>query len=179
LTAANVGAHGVPIPIEREEKMSEQENQEQQNKETLVRSLDLLTGKAGPELADEVYAADYLDHNAEAARGPGRVLRVAEQLRAAFPDLTYTVEKVIAEDDFVVLRMTMTGTHEGPLPNSGIPGTGRRISVKQMHMVRFTDGKISEHWALRDDLGMLRQLGLLPERGGAPARPREQEAARS
>jgi steroid delta-isomerase-like uncharacterized protein len=152
--------------------MGQRETQQEKNKEILVRSLDLLTGRAGPELADEVYSADYVDHNAEGDRGPDRVKRVADQLRAAFPDLAYTVEQIIADGDFVVLRMTMTGTHKGPLPNSGLPGTGRQISVKQMHMVRFADGKIAEHWAMRDDLGMLRQLGVIPARNGPPSASR-------
>jgi predicted ester cyclase len=106
-------------------------------------------------------APDYTDHNAEGDRGPERVLRVAEQARTAFPDLTYDIEEVIAEGDIVAFRMVMEGTHLGPLPGTGLPGTGRQVRVQQLHMARIKDGKVAEHWAVRDDLGMLVQLGVL------------------
>lgn len=138
------------------------ESLQERNKRVLIQSLDLLMGKAGPELATEVMAPDYLDHNAPDERGPERVLRVAAQARAAFPDLTYDIEEVIAERDIVAFRLVMHGTHKGPLPGSGLPGTGKRVTVRQMHMARVADGKVAEHWALRDDLGMMRQLGLIP-----------------
>lgn len=138
-----------------------EEDLRERNKEIVVRSLELLMGKGGAELAHEVLAPDYTDHNAEGDRGPERVLRVAEQARRAFPDLGYEIEEVMAEGDLVAFRLLMHGTHRGPLPGMGLPGTGRRVSVRQIHMARVRDGKVAEHWAVRDDLGMLIQLGAL------------------
>ncbi|MDL4774100.1 ester cyclase [Actinomadura xylanilytica] len=146
------------------------QSREERNKEILVKSLDILRGKAGPELANETYTADYTDNSGAPERGPARVLAVAEQALRAFPDLDYDIGQVIAEGDYVAFRLTMKGTHEGPLPGSGMPGTGKRVEVRQLHMIRFAGDRIAEHWAVRDDLGMMMQLGVIPgPPGGGPA----------
>ena len=84
-------------------------------------------------------------------------------LRTAFPDLHFAIEDLIAEGDTVAGRLTMNGTHTGPL--MGMPPTRRAIRQAHMHFVRFRDGKAIEHWGLRDDVGMMRQIGLMPEPG--------------
>jgi predicted ester cyclase len=81
-------------------------------------------------------------------------------LRTAFPDLHFTIEDLVGEGDTVAGRVTMSGTHLGPF--QGIPPTGRSFQQAHMHFVRFRDGKAIEHRAVRDDLGMMRQLGLIP-----------------
>jgi hypothetical protein len=79
-------------------------------------------------------------------------------------------DEIIAEGDRVVLRCTLTGTHEGPF--MGIPPTGKRIEVTEIHIYRLKDGKAVEHRVGRDDLGAMRQLGVIadavPEPGSAP-----------
>jgi predicted ester cyclase len=65
----------------------------------------------------------------------------------------------------VVIRGRTSGTHDGEF--MGHPPTGRRFSVEQMHWLRVEGGKVAEHWAVRDDMGHARQLGLLPEPGAA------------
>ena len=84
-------------------------------------------------------------------------------LRTAFPDLHFAIEDLIAEGDTVAGRLTMNGTHTGPLMS--MPPTRRAIRQAHMHFVRFRDGKAIEHWGLRDDVGMMRQIGLMPEPG--------------
>ena len=79
-------------------------------------------------------------------------------LRAAFPDLHYTVDDVVAEGDKVVQRVTGSGTMHGPL--FGMPATGRSASWSEIHVSRFDGGKVVEHWSVTDQLGMLQQLGL-------------------
>ena len=81
-------------------------------------------------------------------------------LRTAFPDLHFTIEELVAEGDIVAGRLTMSGTHRGPL--RGIPPTGRSVQQDHMHFVRFREGKAIEHWGVRDEMGMMRQLGLIP-----------------
>ena len=69
--------------------------------------------------------------------------------------------------------MTFSGPHEGEL--MGVPATGRGFSVQHIHVFRVADGKLLEHWANRDDLRMVAQLGLMPElriRASQPARER-------
>ncbi len=78
-----------------------------------------------------------------------------------------------AGDDLVAYRGTLSGTHEGEL--LGMPATGRRFAVQHMHMLRMREGRSSEHWATRDDLGMLQQLGIIPPAGGALGNARRPE----
>jgi predicted ester cyclase len=90
---------------------------------------------------------------------------LATMLRTAFPDLRFEIEGLVAEGDTVAGRLTMSGTHEGPL--MGTPPTERSVRQDHMHFVRFRDGKAVEHWGVRDDLGMMQQLGIMPEPGQA------------
>jgi predicted ester cyclase len=87
-------------------------------------------------------------------------------LRTAFPDLRFTIEELVAEGDIVAGRLTMTGTHEGPLMGMP-PPTGLAVRQDHMHFVRYRDGRAIEHWGVRDDLGMMQQLGVIPEPGQA------------
>jgi predicted ester cyclase len=88
-------------------------------------------------------------------------------LRKAFPDIRYDVEELFAQDDKVAARTLLRGTHQGMF--MGIPPTGRPVVQEQIHILRFVDGKIVEHRAVRDDLGMLQQLGVIPAPAQAEA----------
>ena len=89
-------------------------------------------------------------------------------LRAMLPDLRITVEALIAEGDFVVSRYTATATDT--VGYLGMPPTGKTVRTPAIQIFRFSNGKIVESWAARDDLGVLRQLGQLPASGGAAHR---------
>ena len=78
---------------------------------------------------------------------------------------------MIAEGETVVLRCTLTGTYEGEF--MGIPPTGRRIEVNEIHIYRLEGGKAVEHRAGRDDLGALRQLGVIADVVPEPGARRE------
>jgi hypothetical protein len=71
----------------------------------------------------------------------------------------FEIEELVGEGDIVAGRLTVSGTHEGSLMSE--PPTGRSVRNSHMHFVRFRDGKAVEHWGVRDDLGMMRQLGLV------------------
>lgn len=81
-------------------------------------------------------------------------------LNRAFSDLRYEIHQVIAEGDTAVVYCTMRGRHTGEF--MGVPPTNQSIAANQIHIVRFQDGKGVEHWAVRDDLTLMRQLGALP-----------------
>lgn len=117
-------------------------------------------------VADELIDPEFLDREAqpERNRGPESFRRLITMLRTAFPDLHFTIEELIAEGDTVAGRLTMNGTHDGPL--MGMPPTGRPVRQAHMHFVRFRDGKAIEHWGVRDDMGMMRQLGVAPQPTG-------------
>lgn len=133
----------------------------------------LETGNAT--LAAQVVAPD--NYNATAAAsplgcqisGPAGVVASSSWLRSAFADLAFTVKQSAVGTDTVWLRMSMKGTHTGPFvrfangkPAQVIPPTHRRIDVEQIHLVTVRDGRVVRHEALRDDLGMLDQLGVFP-----------------
>jgi predicted ester cyclase len=104
-----------------------------------------------------------------------RLIAVMEDNKRTFPDWTMTIERLIARNDTVAVLITVTGTHLGmslrPV-NGGVylrvPPTGKKISVLHSHWFVLRDGMMIEHRATRDDLGLARQLGLLPP---APPRP--------
>lgn len=132
------------------------------NKRLVQHGFQRLMNQGELALADELVSADFLNHDAPpgAPRGPAGLRGVVTMLRTAFPDLYLEIEELIAEDDMVVARTTMRGTHAGPF--MGIPPTGRRFEQQQFHIFRFVNGKTVEHRAVRDDLGMLQQLGVIP-----------------
>ena len=84
----------------------------------------------------------------------------ASAFRSAFPDLWSKVEDVIMEGDRVVERFRGGGTHQGEL--FGIPATGVTMETTGINILRIVDGKVVEHWGNSDDLGVMRQLGVLP-----------------
>ena len=82
---------------------------------------------------------------------------------AAFPDMQVTIEDEIGEGDKVVTRWTLHGTHQGEL--MGIPATHQHVSVNGISTDRIANGKVIEHWAELDILGMMQQLGVIPGPG--------------
>ena len=132
----------------------------EENKALALRSWESVDN---PDTLDEVYAPDVVWHNPE---GDIQGLEEAEQFVAtittAFPDMSTTVEDVIAEGDKVVTRVTIRGTHQGEVEEYG-PPTGKQVELEGITIHRFEDGKIVEEWNSYDNLSILQQLGLAPE----------------
>jgi predicted ester cyclase len=79
----------------------------------------------------------------------------------AVPDSNWKTLRLLADGDFVICHNTWSGTYQGTVFR-GIPGPqGKRFSVEHVHIYRITDGRIAEHWVVRDDLGMLLQTGAI------------------
>ena len=111
---------------------------------------------------DELLTPDFLNHAMPPGmnnRGPDSMRQLVLLLRTAFPDLHYTLEELVAEGDTVACRVSMSGTHLGPF--LGIPPTGRSFQQAQMHFVHYREGWASAHRAVRDDLGLMQQLGVI------------------
>ena len=111
---------------------------------------------------DDLFTTDFVRHDPG-----GRELHGTEQnrqfigsLRAAFPDVHYTVEDQIAEGDKVVVRYRFRGTHLGTF--QGMLPTGKQVTYTGILIYRIVDGKIAEQWTEFDLLGFLQQLGVLP-----------------
>lgn len=117
------------------------------------------------EVADELYAPDYVDHvgrgpEPERVAGPEGIKRAVTMFRAAFPDLNYGIGAELAEGDLVMTRFFAQGTHLGPF--LGAPPTGRKVSYSGMDLNRIKGGKIVESWVNYDALALLQQVGLVP-----------------
>ena len=136
------------------------------NKAIARRWSEELWGQGNLAVADEIIAPDYVRHDAGdpfPARGPEDVKRIVTMLRAMLPDLRIEVEDMIAEGDTVVTRYTGIATDTRGY--MGRSPTGKVIRTGAIQIFRFADGKVVESWAMRDDLGTLRQLGHLPPLG--------------
>ena len=80
----------------------------------------------------------------------------------AFPDASFSIEDIVAEGDRVALRAIGRGTHSGPY--RGMPATGKQVEIGMVGICRFTNGKFAEVWRLSDRLGLMQQLGVMPQR---------------
>ena len=115
-----------------------------------------------PDSLDEVYAPDVVWHMPDQeVRGIQEARRFIAMFKSAFPDMSPTVEDVVAEGDEVVTRVTLRGTHQGESEEFG-PPTGRRVEVQGITIHRIEGGKIVEEWNSYDNLSLLQQLGLAP-----------------
>ena len=123
---------------------------------------------------DELFAQEYVEHAAApfqrnepgAVDGPEHMREVVAWLRSQFADLQMTVEAIVAEGDLVAALVRSEGTNTGSL-GGAMPPTGKRFSSRQTHWYRVADGKLTEHWATRDDLTAMLQLGVI----SPPGRP--------
>jgi len=136
----------------------------QENREIGRLVLEEMWGAGRLELADRLYAADYVDHASrgpepETVRGPQGIKDAVSLFRGAFPDLRYTVEETMAERDLVMTRFAARGTHRGPF--LGVEPSGREVSYTGTDINRIADGRIVESWVHYDALGLLEQLGLV------------------
>lgn len=117
----------------------------------------------------EVVAADVVDHGARPDEPTGfeGAKKTMLWLASVFSDQRWEIHHVIGDGDLVAVYCTHHGRHTGPL--MGMPPTNRVVAYGYVHIVRFRDGKQVEHWSVRDDMTLMRQLGALPERpGGVP-----------
>jgi len=122
------------------------------------------------ELIDELLTPDYVLHDPANPMVQDRETfkQFLNGHYAAFPDIQWTIEDVVAEGDRVVVRWILTGTHEGPL--MGIPPTGKQVQMWGISIYRIAEGKVAEEWAVADVMGFMQQLGVIPPPGPLPAK---------
>lgn len=114
-----------------------------------------------PDVADELVSSEYLIHDREIAeRGPELYKALASMSREGFPDMSFTIDGMIEEDDTIAVRWTMTGTHEGSF--YGEEPTGTQVEYSAIEFDRFEDGKLLETWIQADILGLMQQIDAVP-----------------
>ena len=160
------------------------------NKRLVRRWVEEIFNAGTVEIAEQIVAVEFTEHAwapfgqtaPGPVNGPQHARATREFLRAQFPDLHMTIEAILAEDDLVCTRIAATGTNLGAL-NALLPATGRTFTARQAHWFRVTDGRLVEHWAIRDDLTAMLQLGVIarpgppPHAAGTPASHSAQPAA--
>ena len=95
------------------------------------------------------------------------VKRTMLWLAGVFSDQRWVVKEVLGDGDLVAIHLTHHGRQTGEL--MGIPPTGREVAYDYVHFLRFRNGKAIEQWSVRDDMTLMRQLGVIPARPAAPA----------
>jgi steroid delta-isomerase-like uncharacterized protein len=106
----------------------------------------------------QVISDDFVNHEAPPGTPPGlgAITMFMNLLDEAFSDQRWDIHDVLADGDKVVVRCTHAGLHTGDY--FGLPATGRSFAYRQIHIIRIRDGKGLEHWAVRDDASLMRQL---------------------
>jgi steroid delta-isomerase-like uncharacterized protein len=134
-----------------------------ENKALARRFYEDVINKGNMRLAEDVLAADYVEHPGlpGAASGVAGFKQFVAMVGAAFPDLHVTVEDLIAEDDKVAARVTVSGTHRGVFLGT-IQPTGKYVTWTGIDLIRVAGGRIVERWSQRDLLGLMQQLGVVP-----------------
>ncbi len=94
-----------------------------------------------------------------AVEGPAGIRKLAAVLHGGFSDIDYPIVQVVAEGDRVLVHLRQTGRHTGEY--QGTPATGREVDIVVMDLFRVADGKLVEHWAQMDNLGLLKQIGAV------------------
>ena len=137
----------------------------EENKALVQRLMEEFVLKGNLAVADEILAADFVNHSPDPGTTPDRegLKQHVSTTRSAFPDLHGTFEDLIAEGDKVVVWGTLAGTHKGEF--RGIPPTGKQFTASAITILRVVGGKVVERWNIADQLGMMQQLGLMPAPG--------------
>lgn len=131
------------------------------NKAVVKDFIDGLFTKGDLGAVDTYLAEDFINHDPPFGVPPDRegMRTAASMMRAAFPDWHSELHALIAEGDVVVERFTAGGTHRGEV--MGVPATGEAISLPGINIFRLREGLIVERWGRLDDLGFLKQLGVV------------------
>jgi predicted ester cyclase len=133
----------------------------EENKAICRRVLDELFDQGNLGAVDELIHPDFVNHEAppDNPQGPEGLVETVSWLRGIWGPMRSEISDEIAEGDKVVFRITVHGRHVGEF--LGRPPTGKEYAAEQIHIYRLEDGKLIEHWSVRDDLGQALQLGLL------------------
>ena len=116
----------------------------------------------------EVLAPDFVVHTSPPGEDPGIAGLVAglAEVRVGLPDITITVDDLVAEGNTIVARTSIRGTHSGDF--FGLPPTGKVIETTAIDLWRSADGKLTDNWHLEDFLAVWQQLGMIPGGDGDP-----------
>lgn len=137
-----------------------------ENKAIVRRLYEEVWNKRRVELVDELMSPSHAMHNnhvPDSCIGPEAYKREVARFMTGFPDLRFTVEDMLAENDKVAVGWTISGTHKGEF--RGISPTGRKVFVEGITINQIAGGKIMDSYVSWDALGLMQQLGVAPAFG--------------
>ena len=136
-------------------------------KQLISRFVEELWNQRRLDVADAIFAENCVTHQLQSGvpadavpRGPQAIKEHVRGWIASFPDLHFTIEQMLSEDDRVAMQLRMEGTHRGAW--LGIPASGKKMQIRMFTVHRVVQGKIVEDWVLVESLGFFQQLGVVP-----------------
>ena len=135
---------------------------QEENKAIARRAFEEILSAGRFELAEQLYAKDFVNHGIHRNASLEEDQAALKGWRKAFPDVSIVPEKLIAEGDLVTIYWIARGTNTGT--GNGLPATGKKAELAGITIWRIVNGKIKEEWSAFDQLSMMQQLGLLPQK---------------
>ena len=134
-----------------------------ENKALVQHMVDVIQNQHQLDRMWDFFEPNFVNHRDHAPDSPLNSIEKAQQLFtqmfAALPDLRVTIQHQVAEGDTVMTHKTFQGTHLGAF--MGVAPSGKPITFGVIDILRVESGKIVEHWAIQDRLGLMQQLGVL------------------
>ena len=137
-----------------------------ENKQVVKRFIEVTFNKHDLNAAAEYFAPTFQEHDPWPGQPPTieGFINGTQQLIAAFPDIRCEIDDLLADEDRVVVRSRLIGTHKGQL--MGIPPTEKQVQIQGIDIVRLQEGRMVDHWGVYDAAGLRQQIGAMP---GPPA----------
>lgn len=140
---------------------------EEANKAVVRRFVEEFQNRNRVDAVDELVSRDFVNHSGTVRDVPGMeratdfegMKEIDRMWRQSFPKQHVTIRNMAAEEDKVWTHKTFQTVHDGEF--MGIPPTGNTIEVDAIDIMRVSDGKIVEHWAVQDMWGLMRQIGAV------------------
>jgi steroid delta-isomerase-like uncharacterized protein len=138
----------------------------EENKAVIRRFIEEVFERGNVDAVDRLVADDFVPHTWPGTTDRDGLKATMARVANGLADASFTIDDLIAEGDRVVARVTASATQVGEF--MGMPPSGKRYTIEEIHVFRVRDGRIVEHWHQFDQTGMMRQLGAMP--GGGTAR---------
>ncbi|HKC58004.1 MAG TPA: ester cyclase [Vicinamibacterales bacterium] len=134
----------------------------EQNKVAVRRFIDEVFVKGNADGAEKLVTPDFTPHSwGKMPSGVEPLKQAIRRVHAGLSEVRFKIEDMLAEDDKVAVRVTAHAKQQGDF--MGIPASGREYTISETHIFHMRDGKVAEHWRDADMLGLMQQLGALPE----------------
>jgi predicted SnoaL-like aldol condensation-catalyzing enzyme len=134
----------------------------ERNKRVIERLINTVFINHDLSILDEIMLDDYIQHNDIADQGKAGFIALFKQTFIAIPDFKYTINRLVAENDYVVAYCTTSGTHTGG-DWLNVPPRGGKLHFDAVDIFRVQDGMIAEHWDVADRLTLFTQLGVVKD----------------